>query len=139
MLLISLTLFALATQAQQPSANVSPQATATASPTPLPQDSTGPQRIHILRVTDAIKIDGLLGEPAWSSAEAATDFRQETPTEGAPASEKTEVRVLYDDKNVYLAIRAFDTEPTRINARELVRDSLFATDDRIAILLDPYH
>src|SRR5436190_795497 len=139
MLVLSLTFFAVVTQAQQPFTNVNTQETATASPTPLPQDSTGPQRIHILRVTEPIKIDGKLDEPEWSSAEAATDFRQETPTEGAPASEKTEVRVLCDDKNLYLGIRAFDAEPARINARELVRDSLFATDDTIAIVLDTYH
>ena len=96
-------------------------------------------RIHILRISDPIKIDGHLDEPAWSQAEAATDFRQESPTEGAPASEKTEVRVLYDNKNVYLGIRAFDTEASKINARDLVRDSTFDTDDRIEIVLDTYH
>ncbi|HSQ20725.1 MAG TPA: DUF5916 domain-containing protein, partial [Blastocatellia bacterium] len=105
----------------------------------LPQDNTEPRRIQAVRVTDAIKIDGFLDEPIWSTAEPATDFRQETPTEGAPASEKTEVRVLYDDKNLYLGIRAFDAEPAKINARDLVRDSLFATDDRIEIILDTYH
>ena len=68
-----------------------------------------------------------------------TDFRQQSPTEGAPASEKTEVRVLYDNKNVYIGIRAFDSEATKINARELVRDSTFDTDDRIEIVLDTYH
>jgi Carbohydrate family 9 binding domain-like len=54
-------------------------------------------------------------------------------------SETTEVRVLYDDKNLYLGIRAFDADPAKINARDLVRDSLFATDDRIEIILDTYH
>lgn len=96
-------------------------------------------RIRILRVTDPIKIDGRLDEPAWSQAEAATDFRQESPTEGAPASERTEVRVLYDSRNVYIGIRAFDSEPAKINARDLVRDSTFDTDDRVEIVFDTYH
>ena len=96
-------------------------------------------RIHILRISETIKIDGRLDEPAWSQAEAASDFRQERPTEGAPASEKTDVRVLYDSKNLYLGIRAFDSDPAEINARDLVRDSLFATDDRVEIILDTYH
>ncbi|HEX3083210.1 MAG TPA: hypothetical protein VHP99_01705, partial [Pyrinomonadaceae bacterium] len=69
------------------------------------QPQNGAHRIRILRVSDPIKIDGHLDEPAWSQAEAATDFRQESPTEGAPASEKTEVRVLYDNKNAYIGIR----------------------------------
>ena len=107
-----------------------------------PLQSSGDNAAHhirILPVTDPIKIDGRLDEPAWSQAEAASDFRQESPTEGAPASEKTEVRVLYDSKNVYIGIRAFDSEPTRINARDLVRDSRFDTDDRVEIILDTNH
>jgi hypothetical protein len=96
-------------------------------------------RVRILRVTDPIKIDGHLDEPSWSQAEAATDFRQESPIEGALASEKTEVRVLYDNRNIYIGIRAFDSEPAKINARDLVRDSTFDTDDRVEIILDTYH
>src|SRR5207244_5686531 len=69
----------------------------------------------------------------------ATDFRQERPTEGAPASERTEVRVLFDDKNIYFGIRAFDSEAAHINARDLVRDSNFPNDDKVEILLDTYH
>src|SRR5690349_4554372 len=91
-------------------------------PIVVPQTTTtsdGSHRIRILRITEPIKIDGRLDEPAWSQAEAATDFRQESPTEGAPASEKTEVRVLYDSKNVYLGIRAYDSEPAKIKARDL--------------------
>jgi hypothetical protein len=134
----NLILFAIVAQAQQPSTRENTQATP-AAPTQLPQDNIGPRRIQVVRVSDAIKIDGLLNEPVWSMAEPATDFREETPTEGAPASEKTEVRVLYDDKNLYLGIRAFDADPAKINARDLVRDSLFATDDRVEIILDTYH
>jgi len=103
------------------------------------QPESGAHRIRILRISDPIKIDGHLDEPAWSQAKAATDFRQESPTEGAPASERTEVRVLYDNKNLYFGIRAFDSEAAKINARDLVRDSTFDTDDRIEIILDTYH
>jgi hypothetical protein len=113
------------------------------NPAALPLQSSsqnsGPHRIRILRISAPIKIDGHLDEPAWSQAEAATNFRQESPTEGAPASDKTEVRVLYDNKNVYIGIRAFDSEASKINARELVRDSTFDTDDRIEVILDTYH
>ncbi|HKA20882.1 MAG TPA: DUF5916 domain-containing protein, partial [Blastocatellia bacterium] len=113
-----------------------PQQTTTAAQS---ADGKRAHRIEILRVSDPIKIDGRLDEPEWSQAEAATDFRQESPIEGAPASEKTEVRVLYDNKNIYIGIRAFDSEPSKINARDLVRDSTFDTDDRIELILDTYH
>lgn len=123
LLAFSLLSFAIVVQAQQ--ASSSPKSDA--------------HRIHAVRISDPIKIDGRLDEPVWFQAEAATDFRQESPTEGAPASEPTEVRVLYDNKNLYIGIRAFDSEPSRINARDLVRDSPLDTDDRIEIILDTYH
>ncbi len=135
---MSATIIAVVAQAQQPSIKDISQPTA-ATPPHVPQDTPAPRRIRAVPVNDPIKIDGILNEPAWSLAQPATDFLQEQPTEGAPASEKTEVRVLYDDKNLYLGIRAFDADPAKINARDLVRDSLFATDDRIEIILDTYH
>lgn len=73
-------------------------------------------------------MDSLVGQRGHDIAE-----------EGAPASEPTEVRVLYDDKHIYIGIRAFDSEPRRINAREMTRDAKFANDDKVEIILDPYH
>jgi hypothetical protein len=139
MFALSLTLFAAATQAQQPSTRVNPQATSSPSPTPLSQDSKGLRRIHAIRTADPIKIDGTLDEPAWSLAQPATDFLQQQPNEGAPASERTEVRVLFDDKKIYFGIRASDSEAKHINARELVRDADFSNDDIVSIVLDTYH
>ena len=75
------------------------------------------RRIRAVRISDSIKLDGLLDEAAWSLAQPATDFRQERPTEGAAASEKNEVRVLFDDRNISFAIRAFDSDASHINAR----------------------
>ena len=69
----------------------------------------------------------------------AKDFRQQEPNEGEAASEKTEVRLLFDDKNLYVGVHAFDSEPSRINSRELVRDATFSNDDKVEILLDTYH
>src|SRR5882724_5050842 len=137
MFALSMTMFFVAAHAQQPSTSINPQATP--SPTPRSQDSKGPRRVHTIRTTDAIKIDGLLDEPAWSLARPATDFLQQQPNEGAPASERTEVRVLFDDKNIYIGIRAFDSDAAHINARELVRDADFSNDDTVSIVLDTYH
>src|SRR5882724_1528663 len=139
MFALSMTFFSVATYAQQPSTSINPQATPSPSPTPLSQDSKGPRRVHTIRTTDPIKIDGMLDEPAWSLAQPATDFLQQQPNEGASASERTEVRVLFDDKNIYFGIRAFDSDARHINARELVRDASFSNDDTISILLDTYH
>lgn len=138
MFALSLTLLAVVSDGQQPSSSNHPQA-AVPSPTQLSQDSNEPRRIQALRVTDTIKIDGLLDESAWALAQPATDFLQQQLSEGSPASERTEVRVLFNDKNIYFGIRAFDSDAAHINARELVRDADFSNDDTIAIVLDTYH
>jgi Domain of unknown function (DUF5916)/Carbohydrate family 9 binding domain-like len=108
-------------------------------PIATPTVSTETGRIRAIRISEPIKIDGCLDELAWSAAIAATDFRQQEPNQGTPASEKTEVRVVFDDRNLYIGIRAFDSDPANINARELVRDASFSNDDKVEILLDTNH
>src|SRR5438128_2012927 len=86
MFALSMTLLAIAAQAQQPSTSIiNPQATPSPSPTALSQDSKGSRRVHTVRTTDTIKIDGTLDEPSWSLVQPATDFFQQQPIEGAPA------------------------------------------------------
>jgi len=135
---LNLGLFVIVAQAQQTSTTDKAQS-APAKPAQTPSPSSASRRIQAVRVTDALKINGLLDEPVWSLAKPATDFLQEQPDEGAPASERTEVRVLFDDKNIYFGIRAFDSDAAHINARELVRDATFSNDDKVEILLDTYH
>jgi len=112
---------------------------ASQGPAAAAQEGVGPRRIHAPRISEPIKVDGRLDEPAWSRAEAADGFRMEEPHEGEPASERTEARILFDDKNLYVGVRAFDSEPARINSRELVRDASFSNDDKVEILIDTYH
>src|SRR5215207_11338451 len=107
-------------------------------PITSPQDN-GLRRLRVLHINEPIKVDGRLDEPSWSQATPATDFRQQEPNEGQPATEQTEVRLLFDDKNLYVGVHAFDSEPSRINFRELVRDASFSNDDKVEILLDTYH
>jgi hypothetical protein len=105
--------------------------------------------VSAVRVGERVHVDGLLDDPVWSLAEAATGFRQREPREGEPASEQTEVRVLYDDATLYVGVRALDQEPQKVIARILQRDRIiqagldslatWAGDDGVAILLDPFH
>ena len=53
-------------------------------------------------------VDGLVDDEVWSRAEAASRFTQQQPDEGQPASERTEVRILHDRRNVYIGIVCFD-------------------------------
>ena len=101
------------------------------------------------RVTETIRVDGRLDEAAWGTSPRASDFRQKEPNEGQPATEATEVSVLYDDRNLYVGVRARDRAPDEVIARILERDTVirsrrdgparFAGDDGVAIVLDTFH
>jgi hypothetical protein len=86
-----------------------------------------------------IRVDGVLEEQAWSEVPVVTDFLQKDPREGEPATEQTEVKILYTKKSVVFAIRCYDSEPSRILATELRRDNEFVNDDSISIILDTLH
>ena len=91
------------------------------------------QRIH-----SAIKFDGYLDEPAWQSAESASHFKQREPDNGSPATEHTEIRILYDQKNLYIGVQCFDSQPDKIISNSLVRDSDLQGDDKVTIVIDTY-
>src|SRR5262249_17403688 len=64
---------------------------------------------------------------------------QREPKQGAAATEKTEVKLLYDAQNLYIGVVCYDSEPEKIVATQMARDALLEVDDRIEILLDPFH
>ncbi len=84
-------------------------------------------------------LDGKLDEEAWSQSNVVGDFKQKDPNEGMPATEKTEVRALYDGENLYFGVRCLDSQPEGILARELRRDDSFGNDDSFAVILDTFH
>ena len=63
--------------------------------------------VHAAERTAPITLDGRLDEPIWATVEPATDFRQQDPHEGAPASQRTEIRLLFDDQALYIGARMF--------------------------------
>jgi hypothetical protein len=81
-------------------------------------------------------MDGTLDDPLWQLAKPIADFRQKEPYEGEPATEKTEVRILYTRHAVYFGIHCFDSEPSKIIATELRRDVSQDLDDHFEILID---
>src|SRR5882724_10843839 len=85
------------------------------------------------------RLDGTLDDPLWQSAKVITDFRQREPNEGEPATEKTEVRILYTRHAVYFGIHCYDSVPSRIIATELRRDVSQDLDDHFEILIDSNH
>lgn len=83
----------------------------------------------------APKIDGNISDAVWAKAVPIDEFYQLEPKEGAPADEKTSVRVLYDENNLYFSIKADDPAP--VTARLKQRDGNIDTDDIVRIYLDP--
>ena len=84
-------------------------------------------------------LDGdVLGDPAWADVPAATGFVQTQPDEGQPATERTEVRVLFDDDTIYFGIVCYDRDPDGIITSPARRDSSLSNSDSIQIVLDTF-
>ncbi len=86
---------------------------------------------------DEITNDGLASDKAWNLVEWAGGFRQFDPEDGAKPAMDTEFKVLYDDKNLYLLVRAHDKEPHKIDKRLSRRDNF--PGDWVEVNIDSYH
>ena len=82
------------------------------------------------------EIDGRLDDDAWKQGDWAGGFTQQIPTEGAPPSQTTELKILYDDRNVYFAIRAHD-DPAKVHRYPGRRDDF--TGDIVGVCFDSYN
>lgn len=97
-----------------------------------------PRTVRAVRITIPPQIDGIPDEEIWKSAQPATDFIQRDPDEGKAASERSEIRVLYDDKALYFGCLFFDSQPEKIVARLSRRDDEIEADEA-SIRIDSYH
>jgi len=88
---------------------------------------------------DDVRLDGRLDESFWQLVSApATNFLQQEPVEGAAATESTEVRIVYDENNLYLGVRLIDSEPGGIIGNQKQRDGSLRGDDRFMFILDTF-
>ena len=93
--------------------------------------------LQAIRITEKINLDAKFDEPAWQTAPLANDFLHVWPTPGLPATEKTVVRVLYDDAAMYISFQCFDRAPDSIFHRLSKRDELENTDV-VVVIIDTY-
>lgn len=105
---------------------------------PLRAAEPGPGLWTPQRVERAPRVDGDLDDEAWSAAVALSDFRQVEPIEGSAPSETTEVRIVFDTKRLYFAVRARDRRPGEIVATQRRRDADLADDDHVILVFDPF-
>ncbi len=87
---------------------------------------------------EPIRLDGLLDEDVWRRAVPATDFVQLDPDNGAPATERTEVRVVFTARSLYLGVLCLDSEPDKLFGNQMQRDQSFSADDRFMWAIDTY-
>jgi len=105
-----------------------------ATPAPPPDSSA---RAMAIRAESPPVIDGRDDDPAWRAAPATDDFREFQPTEGKTPRFRTEFKAAYDDRNLYVFIRAFDSSPDSI-MRDLSRRDVRGSSDQLKVMIDSY-
>ena len=114
-------------------------------PPPVPpeviaRDDAGGVTVRATRVDEPMSIDGRLDEAVYELVRPMSDFIQNDPAEGEPATERTEVWLLFDDDNVYVVARCWETRPDRIIATEMRRDNTrIVRDDNFAWSFDTFY
>jgi hypothetical protein len=98
-----------------------------------------PPLVRAVPLAGEIRLDGRLDEPVWQAAPAATDFRQNQPKEGEPATQRTEVRFAFDGAALYVGARMFDDSGAAGVRTRLVRRDGQANADYLEVIFDTYH
>jgi hypothetical protein len=113
--------------------------------TPIPpavmsRDAAGRVVVRAVRVEAPPVVDGVLDDDVYSSVPAISEFVQLEPRAGEPATEKTEVWILFDRDHLYIAARCHDREAHRIVANDMRRDGRnIGQNDNLSVVLDTFH
>ncbi len=108
-------------------------------PSPAQAQTQAAPAAQALKVTAPPKLDGRLDDPIWQKAAVISGFKQREPDENQDASERTTVRIAYDQANLYIGAVLDDSVSADIRASELRRDNTLDSDDTFSVLLDTYH
>jgi len=103
------------------------------------REEAAEKSFRAVRTEIAPLVDGRLDEEVWALADVVEDFHEVQPIEYDEASQRTQVFVLYDDDNLYIAAKLWDTEPDEITAQILRQGSGVGNDDNFGVILDPFH
>ena len=109
-------------------------------PAVINRDERGNATVRAMRLPSPLVIDGALDEAPYRDVPGMSDFIQQEPAEGRPASDKTEIWLFYDDKNLYVGARMHEEDPARRVTSDLRRDSNnLYNNDHIAIVFDTFY
>ena len=105
------------------------------------RDPSGRVTVRAVRVEAPLNIDGALDEPLYTRVQPISDFIQQEPHEGEPATEKTELWLAFDQDNIYVAFRCWESEPDLLVANEMRRDgpNMWQGNDIVAVSFDTFH
>ena len=97
--------------------------------------------LRAVQLTQPLRIDGRLDESLYADVQPISDFVQIEPQEGSPATERTEIWLAFDEDNVYVTFRNFESQPDRVVAKEMRRDhsTVWSGDDIVSFLFDTFH
>ncbi|HEY6950805.1 MAG TPA: carbohydrate binding family 9 domain-containing protein, partial [Bacteroidota bacterium] len=95
--------------------------------------------ITAIRVSTPPRIDGSTGDAVWGQATPITEFTQRELHEGSPSTERTEVRIVYDDRALYIGIWCYDRDASGIISSQMQRDFNLDLEDNVGIIIDTYH
>lgn len=110
-----------------------------AVPAPAQRVTAGVPNVHAVRVEELPEFDGLVDDSIWDRIKPATGFVQQNPDEGEPSTERTEVRIAFDETNLYFGIICFDSRPDDIVVTQNRRDGSLIDTDSIQLLIDTYN
>ena len=106
---------------------------------PVNPETVARPSFRAARAPSPIVVDGTLDDAAWAAAPVLTDFVQQLPSTGYPARFRTEVRVLYDATNLYVASVLYDPEPERAITGGLERDFVSSNSDIFGVVFDTFN
>ena len=111
------------------------------APETISRDDDGRATVRAVPIADPLRLDGILDEGVFETTPSFSGFIQQNPNEGAPATERTEAWVFYDDSNLYVAARLWDSAPeSRWVANEMQRDSFqIINNDYFSVGLDTFY
>ncbi len=109
-------------------------------PAIVSRDEAGRVTLRATRIADPIVLDGKLDESVYARVPAVSDFIQQEPREGEPATEKTEAWVFFDDENIYVSARCWDSHPERMIINEMRRDNFnIFQNESITLVFDTFY
>ncbi len=110
------------------------------APAVISRDEMGRVTLRATRVTEPIVLDGKLDDPPYARVPSVSDFIQQEPDEGQLATEKTEAWVFFDDENIYVSARCWDSRPERMVVNEMRRDhrNIFQNEN-FTVVLDTFY